>query len=61
MPEPPDCPADHDLESSAPKRAEASEDEIRLRAYHRYLQRGGGLGLDFDDWLEVEREFKSST
>ncbi len=32
------------------------EEDIRLRAYHRYLERGGGHGMDFDDWLEAERE-----
>jgi DUF2934 family protein len=36
-----------------------NEDDIRLRAYHRYLQRGGGDGMDFEDWLEAERELKS--
>ncbi|HUK32725.1 MAG TPA: DUF2934 domain-containing protein [Vicinamibacterales bacterium] len=36
-----------------------SEDDIRLRAYHRYLERGGGHGADFDDWLEAERDLKS--
>ena len=35
------------------------EDDIRLRAYQRYLERGGGDGKDFDDWLEAERELKS--
>ena len=35
-----------------------SEDDIRLRAYHRYLERGGGHGMAFDDWLEAERELK---
>jgi hypothetical protein len=39
--------------SSAP-----SEDDIRMRAYHRYLERGGGDGMDFADWLEAERELK---
>jgi hypothetical protein len=33
-----------------------SEDDIRMRAYHRYLERGGGDGMDFADWLEAERE-----
>lgn len=36
-----------------------SEDEIRERAYHRYLQRGGGHGMDFEDWLEAERELRT--
>jgi Protein of unknown function (DUF2934) len=35
-----------------------TEEDIRLRAYHRYLERGGGQGMDFDDWLEAERELK---
>jgi len=35
-----------------------TEDEIRTRAYHRYLERGGGHGQDFDDWLEAERELR---
>jgi hypothetical protein len=29
-----------------------------MRAYHRYLERGGGHGMDFEDWLEAERELK---
>ncbi len=37
-----------------------SEDDIRLRAYHRYLERGGGHGADFDDWVEAEKDLKSS-
>jgi len=36
-----------------------SEGEIRERAYHRYLERGGGDGHDFNDWLEAERELRS--
>ncbi len=35
-----------------------TEDDIRLRAYHRYLERGGASGGDFDDWLEAERDLK---
>ena len=38
--------------------SEPSEEEIRMRAYRRYLERGGVDGLDFDDWLEAERELK---
>lgn len=37
-----------------------SEDEIRERAYQRYLERGGGHGMDFDDWLAAERELRST-
>jgi hypothetical protein len=45
--------------SSAPPELDPSEEEIRLRAYHRYLERGGGHGADFEDWLEAERDLKS--
>jgi hypothetical protein len=36
-----------------------SEEEIRMRAYERYLARGGAHGMDFEDWLEAERELKT--
>ena len=32
--------------------------EIAEAAYHRYLQRGGQHGSDFDDWIEAERELR---
>jgi hypothetical protein len=35
-----------------------SEEDIRTRAYHRYLERGGGHGMEFEDWLEAERDLK---
>jgi len=38
--------------------SEPSEEDIRMRAYHRYLERGGGHGMDFEDWLEAERELR---
>jgi len=36
-----------------------TQDEIRVRAYQRYLERGGEHGADFDDWLEAEKDLKS--
>jgi hypothetical protein len=39
--------------------AEPSEQDVRLRAYQRYLERGGGDGRDFDDWVEAERELRN--
>jgi hypothetical protein len=36
-----------------------SEDEIRYRAYLLYIERGGGHGMDFEDWLQAERELKA--
>ena len=38
---------------------EPTEDDIRRRAYERYLERGGGHGTDFEDWLAAEREIRS--
>ena len=39
--------------------SEPSEHDIRLRAYQRYLERGGGHGQEFDDWVEAEKELKT--
>ena len=36
-----------------------SDQEIRERAYHRYLERGGHNGSDFDDWVEAERDLRN--
>jgi Protein of unknown function (DUF2934) len=33
-------------------------EEIRLRAYEIYLQRGEQPGCDLDDWLQAERELE---
>ena len=33
--------------------------QIAEAAYHRYLNRGGRDGQDFDDWIEAERSLKS--
>jgi hypothetical protein len=30
-----------------------------MRAYHRYLERGGEHGLEFNDWVEAERDLKT--
>jgi hypothetical protein len=41
-----------------PNPQEPSDEDIRRRAYQRYLERGGNHGMAFDDWLEAERELK---
>jgi|SRR3954464_9777530 len=33
-------------------------DEIAEAAYHRYLNRGGRDGQDFEDWIEAERSLR---
>jgi hypothetical protein len=55
--EPPATAADS---ASAPAAAaEPSMDDIRRRAYERYLARGGKHGQHFDDWVEAEKELRS--
>jgi Protein of unknown function (DUF2934) len=55
IPEPGDAADRAQAESMS---SEPSEEDIRLRAYHRYLERGGEHGTHFDDWLEAERELR---
>jgi hypothetical protein len=38
--------------------SEPSEEQIRERAYQRYLERGARHGRHFEDWLEAERELR---
>ena len=35
-----------------------THDQIRLRAYQLYLERGAHPGQELDDWLRAEREFQ---
>jgi hypothetical protein len=35
---------------------DALRQEIQLRAYYRYCERGCAPGADVDDWLAAERE-----
>ena len=48
------------VEATERRDDQPSEEAIRARAYQRYLERGGAGGSDFQDWLEAERELKSS-
>jgi hypothetical protein len=36
-----------------------SDDDIRARAYERYLSRGRSDGQALEDWLAAERELRS--
>jgi hypothetical protein len=38
--------------------ATPTDDDVRARAYQRYLERGGEHGADFDDWLAAERDLR---
>ena len=33
-------------------------EEIRIRAYGIYMERGGQAGHDLDDWLQAERQLE---
>ena len=35
---------------------EPTDEEIRVRAYHRYLERGGQPGTEEDDWIEARKD-----
>ena len=52
-------------ESSAPQSvgdttaAAPDRDRIAMRAYELYLARGGGEGMELEDWLRAEQELNS--
>jgi hypothetical protein len=35
----------------------AADEQIRIRAYELYRERGGAPGDDWSDWLRAEREY----
>ena len=35
-----------------------THDDIAMRAYELFVQRGGQHGQDFEDWLAAERELQ---
>ena len=39
--------------------AEPTDEEIAVRAYHIYLERGGIEGNPDDDWLQAKRELSN--
>ena len=44
-----------------PRRGKATgstgpDENVRVRAYYRFLERGGGPGEALNDWFEAERE-----
>ena len=42
-------------------RTTPTAEEIALRAYHIYLQRGGAPGNALEDWTRAERELQQDT
>ena len=41
--------------------SEADRERIAARAYELYLARGGGDGMDMQDWLAAERELRGQS
>ena len=39
-------------------KAEPTQEEIALRAYHIFLERGSTPGNEVEDWLQAEQELK---
>jgi hypothetical protein len=52
----PDTSAANDDQPNETPAAQPTDEEIAVRAYHIYLERGGGDGDPQDDWLQAERE-----
>jgi len=48
-----------DRARSVPIVAAPEEDEIRARAYQKFIDRGGAHGKDVDDWVDAERELSA--
>jgi hypothetical protein len=42
---------------SSVARAPAADEQIRMRAYELYRERGGRVGDDMADWLQAEHEY----
>ena len=46
-------------QGDGPLKTSPTYEQIAEAAYHRYLQRGGQHGRDFDDWLDAERSLRA--
>lgn len=51
-----DTTAEEENRPGESQHAQPTDEEIAVRAYHIYLERGGGDGNPSDDWLQAERE-----
>jgi hypothetical protein len=45
---------------TAPQPVRPTEEQIAVRAYHIYLERGGAEDNSTDDWLQAERELNKA-
>jgi len=51
------APRSRDAGSQPPSRSPSADEQIRMRAYELYRERGGKVGDDMADWLQAEREY----
>jgi hypothetical protein len=58
VPPPPAANASHSATAAVSMSSEPSEEDIRVRAYHKFLHREGGAGSDWDDWFGAEKELR---
>ena len=49
-------PIEQSLESEPQTTVHPTSEEIELRAYKIYVDRGGAHGQDVEDWLQAENE-----
>jgi hypothetical protein len=49
-------PIEKSLESEPQTTVHPTNEEIELRAYQIYIERGGAHGQDVEDWLRAESE-----
>jgi Protein of unknown function (DUF2934) len=49
-------PIEQSLESEPQTTVHPTNEEIELRAYQIYIERGGAHGQDVEDWLQAESE-----
>ena len=51
-------PTEKSSSESQPQTASGAptREEIKLRAYQIYVERGGAQGQDVEDWVQAERE-----
>ena len=52
---------DESCDAGSRNRGAPTDGEISRRAYDLYLARGRAPGRDVDDWLEAERELRSTS
>jgi len=54
----PTAPASPEGRPAVKRDSRAREEEIRVRAYELYLERGAENGSAVEDWLRAEREYR---